>query len=312
LKITNCVYWYKSDSSSCNSYLILNDDFGVLIDPGTTLRHRPKKILNEMRKDGLNQNKIEKLWLTHCHPDHSQAAKFWATLLNLKIFCHPETKKILTAKDPLVALFDRETKAAGNYQKELASGFDLFIINIVSEFIYGKWEPLKIEECFKEDDLIEFGIRIFFPASHSPDDVCFWLEKDKIIITGDLFDPHRKNPYAPVLNLPSANLNQCLKATKRIIELEPEILLPGHGRPIIGKQKILDYLQKILQTMQVYKSKTLEYLKQNPQIKFSEIGQKLETRKNISANIFTSHSTFSILGFIILKALKEDGSCQLI
>jgi glyoxylase-like metal-dependent hydrolase (beta-lactamase superfamily II) len=307
LKITNCVYWYKADSSSCNSYLILND-FGVLIDPGTTLRQRPKKILQEMKKDGLNPENIKELWLTHCHPDHSQAAKSWAKAFDLKIKCHPEAQKILEEKNPLLSLINREIKTAGRYSKELISSFDLFVVIRTSDFIYGKWETVKVE-IFKSSCLQNgaLEIQLLFPQVHSPDDACFWLPKEKILINGDLFDTKRGNPYSPVLIFPTASLNNCLKFIDQLIILEPEIFCPGHGPVIFGKNKISNYFKKIKERAESYKEKTLDFLKKKPKVTFYEIGKNLETRKNVSASVFTAHSTLSILGFVVLKALKEDG-----
>lgn len=308
MKISKNIYWYRSDSSSSNSYLILNN-FGVLIDPGTTLRNRQKRILREMKKDGLNPEQIKQIWLTHSHPDHSQSAKIWAKDLNAKILAHPEAQKILENQHPLVALINREEKTAGQYQKNLISAFDISIIMVISDFVYGRWEMTKINDTFNENGVINHGdleIKFLFPKSHSPDDVCFWLPKEKVLISGDLFDTQRGDPETPVLLFPSADLNSCLKTLKQFIALEPKIFCPGHGEPIIGQEKINNYFNQILAKAQNYKTKAKKLLQKKPSATFYEVGCHLETRQNLSANRFSAHITLSFLGFIVMKALKED------
>lgn len=309
MKISQNIYWYHGGPYFCNSYLIVNN-FGILIDPGTTLRNHQKRILQELKKDGLSPDQIKQIWLTHSHPDHSQSVKAWTKNSSIKTLAHPEAQKILENRNPMVALINRESKAAGEYKKDLISSFDISIILLVSDFIYGRWEKTKIDDIFKENQIINHGdleIQVLFPKAHSPDDVCFWLPKEKILISGDLFDTKRGNPESPVLIFPSADLNNCIRTLEQFILLEPKILCPGHGEILIGQKEILNYFRKILSRAEEYKKRALEILEKKPSASFYEIGRYLETRKNLSATYFSAHSTLSFLGFVVMKALKEDG-----
>ncbi|WP_333784232.1 MBL fold metallo-hydrolase, partial [Thermocrinis sp.] len=68
--------------------------------------------------------------------------------------------------------------------------------------------------------------------AHTDGDMVLWLPSRKILISGDIVFGGR----VPFLG--SGNSKTWIDCLDRILELEPEILLIGHGEPLIGKENI--------------------------------------------------------------------------
>jgi len=71
-----------------------------------------------------------------------------------------------------------------------------------------------------------------------------WLEKERICFVGDTIwtDQH---PY-----MAQANSEEWLEALKLIRSLDPEVIVPGHGEPLQGLERIRlmeDYIQSLRQ-----------------------------------------------------------------
>jgi hydroxyacylglutathione hydrolase len=92
--------------------------------------------------------------------------------------------------------------------------------------------PIKPAPCaglFNEGDEIKVGnltLKVMHTPGHSPGSVCFYLEKQKILIAGDtLF----KGSYGRV-DLPTSNPLAMEKSLKRLALLPEDVVVyPGHG-----------------------------------------------------------------------------------
>ncbi len=84
MKVVDCLYAYpwRGNDNNCNSYVfagVLSEGRHVLVDPGhllTPMYREPglERLLAEMRRDGLVEDRIGLVILTHGHPDHCESA----------------------------------------------------------------------------------------------------------------------------------------------------------------------------------------------------------------------------------------------
>ncbi len=84
MKLIDSLYAYpwKGNDNNCSSYVlsgVLNDGKHVVVDPGhlVTPYYREAgldRLLEEMRRDGLDTALIGMVVLTHGHPDHAESA----------------------------------------------------------------------------------------------------------------------------------------------------------------------------------------------------------------------------------------------
>lgn len=81
-------------------------------------------------------------------------------------------------------------------------------------------------------------VPIYTPG-HTSDHVAFWLERDGGLFTGDAV----LGRGTSVIDPPEGDLAAYLRSLRRMSELEPRTLYPGHG-PIVleGRRKLEEYL----------------------------------------------------------------------
>ncbi|EDP76446.1 MBL fold metallo-hydrolase [Hydrogenivirga sp. 128-5-R1-1] len=73
-----------------------------------------------------------------------------------------------------------------------------------------------------------------FCKAHTPGDIVAWIPDKKVLFSGDIVFDGRL-PF-----LGSGNSRDWLKCLKKILELDPDVLLPGHGKPMLTRERIRD------------------------------------------------------------------------
>jgi len=149
-------YIWQGKDNNCNSYLIadcLDQNKHLLIDPG----HIKTKVANEsalevllkgIQDDGLDPGSIGLILLTHCHPDHIEAASFFQTRLKAKVALH---------------------RAEAEIYQQMGGMADLLLDE--GDLILGT-QPLKLD--------------IFHSPGHSPGHITIYWPEKKVLIAGDL------------------------------------------------------------------------------------------------------------------------------
>ncbi len=107
-------------------------------------------------------------------------------------------------------------------------------------------KPPKVDPSFylKEGDLSlgakddKVAVKVLLTPGHSPGSVCLYLEKDKILISGDVV-------FAGSIgrtDFPGGNPSLLRKSIDELSQLDVEYLVPGHsteiGSIIAGRDKV--------------------------------------------------------------------------
>ena len=175
-----------------NCYIIYNNDLNaVIIDPGA----EADKIFKVIDEYNL---KVDKIILTHAHPDHFGAIEEVRNKYNIKVY-----------------MCDKDRDMLENRSKELSS-----MLGIDSSGI-------KADIFLKEDDEIEFfdkKFKVIETPGHTPGGMCLLI--DKVLIAGDtLF----KGSIGRT-DLPGGDFDVIMKSLEKLMKLDDDILvLPGHG-----------------------------------------------------------------------------------
>jgi glyoxylase-like metal-dependent hydrolase (beta-lactamase superfamily II) len=150
-------YVWQGNDNNCNSHLFANalkDSKHLIVDPGhtTTPFYRESgldRLLHEIGSDGMNAGQIGLVILTHCHPDHCEAAKV-----------------IRERNSALVAL----NQADEVIYKSLGGRADLYLQE--GELVLGQQNKLKLH--------------VFHSPGHSPGHITVYWPDERVLIAGDV------------------------------------------------------------------------------------------------------------------------------
>lgn len=228
---------------ACSNSVLIKDDECILIDPGTTSYWNLAYLLRKLTKLGVRQ--IDKVLLTHAHPDHSQAVRFIKSEYGAKFYCHPIARRILEARRPFIPFLQQQIDSATplldhlfpderklrRFIEFLTEAFSRWYTN----FITLDWSGVEVDGTFEGGDEIN-GWRVLSLPGHAPEEVGFY--RDGIIITGDLLGGGKLFPIA-VLNMPSSDMDDALRSMEVMRKIDPKIIVPGHGDALIDPKSVI-------------------------------------------------------------------------
>jgi glyoxylase-like metal-dependent hydrolase (beta-lactamase superfamily II) len=182
-----------------NTYLLYNEhNECIIIDPGCYYDHEKDEL-----QSFINTNKLQpKILLnTHCHLDHVFGNKFIAEEYNLKLKAHALEQPVL--------------------EMAPASGlmFNLPFDSYMGEITF-----------LEEGDVVSLRddkLKVIHAPGHSPGSICFYCEKQKFIIGGDVLF---KNSIGRT-DLPYGSHEDLIRNIKEKLFALPEdvIVYSGHG-----------------------------------------------------------------------------------
>lgn len=190
----------------------------VLIDAGT--RRSAKRLLRQLEGHGLNAHA-----LTHAHPDHQGSSHALCTALEIPYWV-PEGD-VDAAEDPsLIA-----ERQPGNP-----------IAQFFARAFTGPAHP--VDRALREGDEVA-GFAVLETPGHSEGHVSFWREADRTLILGDVVNNMDVLTAIPGLREPKRYLTpdpeRNRESIRRLGELEPRLVLFGHGAPLRDTRKFVEF-----------------------------------------------------------------------
>jgi glyoxylase-like metal-dependent hydrolase (beta-lactamase superfamily II) len=176
----------------------------VLIDAGR--RWDKGRVFSEI--EGL---RLSMLALTHVHPDHQGVAKDVCEARGIPLACHADDVDAMEGRRPVAAGTNPIAMAAGRI-----------------------WQgpPHKVDRVFSEGDEVA-GFRVIHAPGHSPGEVIFFRDSDRVAICGDVI---RNMSYATALpgvkeppEIFTYDPGENRRSIRKLADLNPSLILPGHG-----------------------------------------------------------------------------------
>jgi glyoxylase-like metal-dependent hydrolase (beta-lactamase superfamily II) len=219
-----------------NAYLLAGNERDTLVDCGIfNLEpdgdHGWDDLVKAIESADSAVDRIERLVITHPHIDHYGMAarlveetgcQLWMherSIEELELYRNPE-KTVHKVKEMLA------DHGVGSEAIDELSAFEDwrgFISGIVEPT-----HPVKGGETFK------VGARewtIVYTPGHSESHICLWNESERILISGDHLLPSI-TPHIDFRRGESRDpLGEFLESLEKIEDLNPALVLPGHGRP---------------------------------------------------------------------------------
>ncbi len=215
-----------------NTGFVTTSEGNVVIDAGlptTADAHR-----DLLRK--VDAGPVRYVIATHAHADHAGGVNTWVED-GTEVVVHrtfPETQRYLTE---LLPFFMQKNQVFYPEDVPLVPGWAAGVL----QALYPKVEPtiLVDDEYAFELGGVRFEV-IHTPGAEGEDSICVWLPEQKILFTGDFFGP--LFPMFPNLYTIRGEKFRFaipyIDSLQRVIDLEPEILVPSHFEPVVGKERI--------------------------------------------------------------------------
>ncbi len=194
--------WTQMTANNANAYLLSGPPL-VIFDPGHEQLYDHVEL--GMAQDGIRQAPALVV-LTHCHPDHMEAA--------LK----------LQRQGSKVAMHPAEVEYLEGEGRQLAAMFGLSVPDV------------KIDLFLEEGEFTagDQTMQVFHTPGHSPGHVCIYLPSYKALVAGDLIFAQGVGR----VDFPGGDGEQLKASIERMRQLDLEWILPGHGPVIKGAEPI--------------------------------------------------------------------------
>lgn len=215
--MTKKLYYYPEVGFTSNSYII-DDGVRVLIDPGH--HNRLDGLIKLMKEDGFSMSDVDWIIVTHAHVDHCGAVHDIQKKHNIKVAMHEEEKQYL----------------------ELAVYFHRLFGERMTPFTVDHW--FKGERC---SDIGGLKLVILHTPGHTPGSISIYSPEGKYLICGDLV--FEGGVGRTDLGGSSEMLR---KSIELVSQLDIDMLLPGHGPLIVGREEVIRNFRFVMKFMDYF------------------------------------------------------------
>jgi hydroxyacylglutathione hydrolase len=216
---------HQVDGVNANCYIIIGDGL-VLVDTG--LPGNTGKILEYLEKTlGAVPSDIETIILTHYHLDHTGNAYELRDITGAKVAIHADDADYVEGIKPM--------PVPGGFVGILYRMFKFFF----------RFKPVQPDILIHDNEQIASLTCIHTPG-HTPGSICLHDPKFRILFTGDtLRFSHGKLEGPPHQFTPA--MDQAKHSIKKIATLDFEILLSGHGVPLMSgsSEKVRKFIKSM-------------------------------------------------------------------
>ena len=232
--------------SFANVSAFVTDDGLVLVDTGSSFAGAA--VQSELRR--WTGQRLNTAVYSHGHIDHVFGLPPWEE----EAADHGWPAPAVVAHEAVGRRFDRYKLTAGYNEVINQRQFGLRNLRWPTEYRYP-------DRTYRDQLALEVGGRAFLlrhEKGETDDHTVTWLADARVLCCGDLFiwaSPNAGNPQK-VQRYP----REWAGALRRMVALEPEYLLPGHGLPVIGADRVGQALTDTADLLDVLVDGTLEVM----------------------------------------------------
>ena len=191
-------------------YLLL-DQALTLIDTG--LPRNGRRILTYIERVGRQPEELEHIIVTHAHIDHCGSAPELQAATGAGVMAHAAEVEVTPEGDPCIRPRMRR------YRPWMRRFLRRPAAQVTTLLVDGDLLP-----CLG-------GLRIIHTPGHTPGSICLYLEKSRVLFTGDLVlnnDGRLSRPFPH----PDGDTAQLESSLQRLAELDVEVGCFAHGKPL--------------------------------------------------------------------------------
>ncbi len=238
---------YENRGFISNAYFVITDEGVVVIDLLSTYK-LGKELLQTIA--GVTKKPVKFAVVTHYHTDHFYGVRAFKEA-GATIIAHKWAEEYVS--------------------KESSWNFYEARKKILKEHLEGT--TMETPHIYIEEDegiTLELGKKTFvirqFCKGHTAGDVMVWMPEEKVLFGGDIVFDGRL-PF-----LGSGFSKSWLKCLDRILEMDPLFVLPGHGKPMLTRERIRNrvkwtrkYISDLRKTIRkmIEEGRDLDYIREN-------------------------------------------------
>jgi glyoxylase-like metal-dependent hydrolase (beta-lactamase superfamily II) len=232
--------------SFANVSAFVTDDGLVLVDTGSSFAGAA--VYSELRR--WTGQRLNTAVYSHGHIDHVFGLPSWEE----EAADHGWPAPVVVAHEAVGRRFDRYKLTAGHNEVINQRQFGVPDLRWPTEYRYP-------DRTYRDQLALEVGGHAFLlrhEKGETDDHTVTWLADARVLCCGDLFiwaSPNAGNPQK-VQRYP----REWAGALRRMAALEPEYLLPGHGLPVIGADRVRQALTDTADLLDVLVDRTLEVM----------------------------------------------------
>jgi glyoxylase-like metal-dependent hydrolase (beta-lactamase superfamily II) len=224
MKINGNVYLFEKIKGA-NSYLYISDNNEIsIIDTG--MPGNASKILSQISELNISIEKINYIILTHSDIDHT------GSFIDLK-----------NATGALVAIHENEVPYLLGEKMKKQNGIIGGLIGIIFGLLlkFMKTQNIVPDITLKEGDFIG-GLKVISCPGHTEGSISLYNE-ETVLFSGDAIITGKHSNIKGFNNIATSDTLEAAKTINKIKHLKFEVLLPGHGSPVLknASDKLREY-----------------------------------------------------------------------
>lgn len=203
-----------------SSYLIVNNESVLVIDPGTA-GDPGEKIISTVKNLGLGSGDVKGILCTHGHPDHVGGAFRLKKATGAPVIIGAQDASILEAPD----LFLKE-RLSLDFGDRISMKIDRGPLRV-------NYKGVKPDRTLRDGDVVMVGdiaLEVIHTGGHSAGHCVFYERTNKMLFTGDEASNFPNDPHKFYLDL-SGSISSKTTALSNMKSLNAEYLLPAHDIP---------------------------------------------------------------------------------
>jgi glyoxylase-like metal-dependent hydrolase (beta-lactamase superfamily II) len=200
---------YGLVGGAVNVYVLDDPQSGVtIIDTG--IPGSAQRIIKLVQAIGHTPQDVHHILVTHADIDH---------VGNLKRLVDMTGATVYTSKKSDFYIQHRQSPPHITFPMSIPVG--------IMNFFFSQATPVK--HIVENDEILDIagGMRAVAAPGHTPDHICYFWEREKVLFAGDLIGYKAQlltvSPQSP------GDISEARKSTQHILSLNPTVICPGHG-----------------------------------------------------------------------------------
>jgi alkyl sulfatase BDS1-like metallo-beta-lactamase superfamily hydrolase len=277
-KITDGIYHYMGYAHS-NSIIIEAESSVILIDTlDSDIRAEKLKIVIV----GITEKPVKTIIYTHGHPDHRGGAAVFSDT-DPEIIAFAPKIPILGRTNELSDILFKRTSYQFGYQlsdeEVITQGIGIREGSVVGEGKYAFLPATTIYNGEKVSRNIDgINIELVSAVGETDDQIFVWLPDNKVLCCGDNYYACWPNLYA-LRGSQYRDVSAWIDTLELILSYPAEYVLPGHTKPLIGKENVLEVLTNYRNAIDYVLTETIQGM--NKGLTADELANTIKLPENL-------------------------------